>query len=280
MAGPDVNEDVPFRHYGLKHRSIAWISTRLFDNTTYTVRHGLLKGMKRKGGLGWVPAMLSPGVMTAEQQFWSNLNLSGMTVYDVGAFHGLLTMFFASRAKKVVCFEPNTQNRERLMENLRLNRMANVEVRNTGVGSRRQTLKMVSSPLMPGFSSVNEKTVEELMRAGVETVAEEISIVTLDEEILQAGLPVPDFIKIDIEGWELEALRGARKTLELHSPAMFLEMHGETIGEKKCKVAEIVAFLREADYRSIRHIETGTMISPENSSAAMQGHLYCQKAFR
>jgi FkbM family methyltransferase len=57
-------------------------------------------------GLGWVPAMFSSGLMTAEQQFWSSLNLSGMTVYDIGALHGLLTLFFASRAKAGVCFEP------------------------------------------------------------------------------------------------------------------------------------------------------------------------------
>jgi FkbM family methyltransferase len=278
MAGQEMNEDVPFRHYGLKHRSIAWISTRLFDNATYTVRHGLLKGMQRKGGLGWVPAVLSPGVMSAEQQFWSDLQLGGMTVYDVGAFHGLLTMFFASRAKTVVCFEPNTQNRKRLLENLKLNGIGNVQVRNTGVGSRRETLKMVSSPLMPGFSSVNGKTVEELLHAGVKTVAEDISIVTLDEEIPEAGLPSPDLIKIDIEGWEIEALRGARQTLAQHKPALFLEMHGETIAEKKRKVAEIVAFLWEIGYRNIRHIESGALITPENSAVAMQGHLHCRMA--
>jgi FkbM family methyltransferase len=234
--------------------------------------------MQRKGGLGWVPAMLSPGVMTAEQQFWSDLQLGGMTVYDVGAFHGLLTMFFASRAKTVVCFEPNTQNRKRLLENLKLNGIGNVQVRNTGVGSRRETLKMVSSPLMPGFSSVNGKTVEELLHAGVKTVAEDISIVTLDEEIPEAGLPSPDLIKIDIEGWEIEALRGARQTLAQHKPALFLEMHGETIAEKKRKVAEIVAFLWEIGYRNVRHIESGALITPENSAVAMQGHLHCRMA--
>src|SRR5271170_8134869 len=103
MADPNLKEDLPFRHYTLKHRAIAWISTHLFDNATYTVRHGLLKGMKRKGGLGWVPSSFSPGIVTAEQKFWSDLNLTGMTVYDVGAFHGLLALFFASEAKAVVC---------------------------------------------------------------------------------------------------------------------------------------------------------------------------------
>jgi len=248
----------------------------LFDSVTYTVRHGLLKGMKRKGGLGWVPARFSPGIMTAEQQFWSRLDLSGMTVYDIGAFHGLLTLLFASRAKAVVCFEPNTQNRKRLMENLTLNGIRNVEVRKAGVGSRQGTHKMVGSPLMPGGASVDEKTVEDLSRAGVKTAVEEIPIVTLDEEIAQANLPAPDFVKIDIEGWEIEALRGARKTLELYKPTLFLEMHGQTMREKRRKADEIVAFLWELNYRNIRHIESGTTITPENSSVAMQGHLYCQ----
>lgn len=274
---PDLKEDLPFRHYTLKHRLIAWISTNLFDTATYTVRHGLLKGMKRKGGLGWVPALFSPGNMTAEQRFWDDLNLRGMTIYDVGAFHGLLTLFFASRAKAVVCFEPNTENHKRLMENLKLNGIKNVEVRKAGVGSRQETHRMLWSPLMPGGASVDTKTVEELMRAGTPAV-EEISIVTLDQEIPQAGLPAPDFIKIDIEGWEIEALRGARNTLELHKPGLFLEMHGETMAEKRRKVAEIVAFLWEINYRSIRHIETGATITLENSSVAVEGHLYCQTA--
>jgi FkbM family methyltransferase len=276
MADSHLKEDLPFRHYTLKHRMIAWISMHLFDNATYTVRQGLLKGMKRKGGLGWVPKLLAPGTMTAEQQFWCGLDLRDKTVYDIGAFHGLLTLFFASHANAVVCFEPNTQNHKRLIENLTLNRIQNVEVRKVGVGSRHERRRMVGSPLMPGGASVDGKTVEELFRAGMRTVAEEISIVTLDGEIPQSSLPAPDFIKIDIEGWEIEALRGAGKTLASYKPDLFLEMHGETIREKRSKVAEIVAFLWDINYRRIRHIETGATITPENTSVAMQGHLYCR----
>lgn len=274
---PNSKEDLPFEHYTLKHRVIAWVSTHLFDGVTYTVRHGLLKGMKRRGGLGWLPAKFSPGISTLEQQFWSSLNFSGMTVYDVGAFHGLLTLFFASQAKAVVCFEPNTQNRKRLMENLALNGMKNVQVRPVGVGSRCETRKMVGSPLMPGGASVDGKTVEELLRTGMGTMVEDVPIVTLDEEIARASLPAPDFIKIDIEGWEIEALRGARNTLELYRPRLFIEMHGETLREKKRKAAEIIAFLWEIGYRQTRHIETGASIAPDNSEVAMEGHLYCER---
>jgi FkbM family methyltransferase len=277
MADSYLKEDVPFRHYAMKHRMIAWVSMHLFDRVTYTVNQGLLKGMKRKGGLGWVPKLLAPRTVTAEQKFWRGLDLRGKTVYDIGAFHGLLTLFFASQAKAVVCFEPNTQNHKRLTENLMLNRIQNVEVRKVGVGSRTERRRMVGSPPMPGGASVDGKTVEELFRAGMTTVAEEISIVTLDEEIPQATLAAPDFIKIDIEGWEIEALRGARKTLASYKPDLFLEMHGETIREKRRKVAEIIAFLWEINYRRIHHIETGVTITPENASVAMEGHLSCQR---
>jgi FkbM family methyltransferase len=240
MAAPDLTEDLPFRHYTLKHRLVAWISMHLFDTATYTVRHGLLKGMKRKGGLGWVPALFSPGIMTAEHQFWCGLNLSGMTVYDVGAFHGLLTLFFASQAKAVVCFEPNTQNHKRLTENLMLNGIKNVEVRKVGVGSRHETRRMVGSPLMPGGASVDGKTAEEFLRAGVRTVAEEISIVTLDEEIPQASLPAPDFIKIDIEGWEIEALRAIRWSYI--SRRCFSRCMARRYGRKGAKWPRLLAF--------------------------------------
>jgi len=273
-----LSDDAPFphSHYALKHRLEAWISLHLFDKFTYTVRRGLLKGMKRKGGLSWIPPMFSRADMTAEQQYLSDLNLTGKVVYDIGAFQGLLTLFFASRAKRVVCFEPNTQNHKRLLENVKLNAINNVDIRKVGVGSRKEKRKMVGSPLMPGIASVDEKSVEEFSRIWASPEVEQILVVTLDEEILQAGLPAPDIVKIDVEGWELEALRGASGTLESYKPILFLEMHGETVGEKKRKVAELVVFLWEHNYRSIRHIETGTMITPGNTSVAMEGHLHCQ----
>ena len=276
MTNAKSNEEVRFDHYTLKHRLIAWVSINLFGGVTYTVRHGLLKGMKRKGGIGWVPEIFHRGAVTAEQQFWSNLSLSGMTVYDLGAFQGLLTLFFATRAKRVVCFEPNTENHKSLNENLKLNGIKNVEVRKVGVGSSRETKTMVTNSLMPGGASVDGKMVAGLLRDGEGAVSEEISIVTLDEEIPNAGLPTPNFIKIDIEGFEIEALRGAQTTLKVHKPDLFLEMHGETMSEKKDKVAEIVMFLWENNYRKILHIESGSSITPDNSEVAMQGHLYCR----
>jgi FkbM family methyltransferase len=261
-------DELPFRHYSLRHRAIAWISRHLFDRVTYTVRHGLNRGMRRRGGLGWVPAFFLRGSQTKEEMFWCALALDGMVVYDVGAFHGMLTMFFASRCKQVVCYEPNELNRARLIENACLNNLINVEVREFGVGSEVGSATLSYGPAMAGGGTLDPNATAPVSQA--------VRITTLDHDIAAAKLPAPELIKIDIEGWELEALQGARQALAARHPALFLEMHGNTLREKQRKVSEIVAFLRDAGYQSILHVETGVEITPGNEGVAAEGHLYCQ----
>ncbi len=262
-------DDRPYRHYSLKSRMVSWVSQHLFDGVTYTSRHGLTAGMKRKGGLGWLP--MQPDA-TAEQHFWEKLDLAGRTIYDVGAFQGILTLFFASRGKQVVSYEPSSRNHARLLENVRLNHLTNVTVRNIGLGSSRRTASLCFMPLMPGGASIDAGAKESISR--FDHAAEQIQITTLDEDIRDNALPAPDFIKIDIEGLESEALLGARQTLAAH-PTLFLEMHGETMNEKRRKVAEVVAILEQAGYREILHVESSTRISSANASVAATGHLYC-----
>jgi FkbM family methyltransferase len=256
-------DDLPFEHYSLRHRAIAWISQNLFDRCTYTVRHGLIRGMQRKGGLGWMPA----GAPNKEEMFWRDLPLDGLVIYDVGAFHGILTLFFASRGARVVAYEPNEMNHARLIENIRLNNLTNVEVRKLAVGSRARSGTLLYDPSMAGGGSLNPDAAA--------PVSQTVQITTLDHDIAAASLPAPDLIKIDIEGWELQALEGARATLDAYHPWLFLEMHGETMREKKRKASAIVAFLCDAGYTDILHVESGVAITPGDETVAAEGHLYC-----
>src|SRR5829696_4306460 len=92
-------------HYSLRHRVIATLSQRL-DGITYTQRHGLIRGMRRQGGLGFLPAVLAGGDHeTAEHRFLRQLDLRDKVVYEIGAFQGILTLFFSSRAKEVIAYE-------------------------------------------------------------------------------------------------------------------------------------------------------------------------------
>jgi FkbM family methyltransferase len=184
-------------------------------------------------------------------------------VYDIGAFQGLLTIFYARTAKAVVAWEPNSRNRRRLMENVNVNRFSNVIVRPYGLSSTAARAEMSFDPLMPGMA-----TVDSGVAGGTEH--ETIELRTLDGE---EGLEPPDLIKIDVEGFELEVLKGGAKTLE-RGPDLFLEMHGADAKDKRRRVREIVDHLWARGYRRILHVETETEITPEKSAAASQGHLY------
>jgi len=244
----------------LKNQVVSWISKNLFDSVTYTVRNGLNKGLRRRGGLGWLPFESND---TPELRFWKQLDLDGKVVYDIGAFHGLLTIYFARRARMVVAWEPNSRNRRRLNENVRLNAFGNVIVRPYGLSSEPMQAKMSFDPLAPGRASID---------AGIAGGAEEeiVEIRMLDRE---EGLEKPDLIKIDVEGLELNVLDGGLKTLERH-PALFLEIHGADPEDKRERVKAIVNRLWSLGYRNILHVESGTRITPENTALAAQGHLY------
>jgi len=267
----------PFAHYPVKHRIVSWISRTFFDKLTYTVRHGLLKGMKRKGGLAWIPEVGGHASKTPEHQFLADLNLSGKVVFDVGAFQGLVTLFFARRAQHVVCYEPNSRNHARLCKNLELNRIQNVTVRKYGLGAKQCVSGMWWDPKMAGGATLTSTSMSSTIGGRADARYEEVQVTTLDQDLAEAHLPQPNLIKVDVEGYELAVLQGASCLLETKHPALYLEMHGETMNEKRANVRTVVAYLNKIGYEDILHIESGQKITRENCERASQGHLYAVK---
>ena len=263
-------------HYTLRHRVIASLSQRL-DGVTYTQRHGLIRGMKRRGGLGFLPAILAGGDHeTAEHRFLRSLDLAGRTVYEIGAFQGILTLFFSSRAKMVIAYEPNPPSYARVLQNLRLNGRTNVQVRHLAVGERAGSIRLLSDPLMPGGTS-GDPAVSKQIGAGPAVTAVDVPVVTIDEDIAAHALPAPDLVKIDIEGMELPALKGMAGTLAAHAPDLYMEMHGATMAHKDANVTAIVDFVTRLGYAELLHVESGERITAANATRGREGHLYCRK---
>lgn len=134
----------------------------------------------------------------------------GGTFLDIGANFGWYSCLFsrlAGEAGRVVAFEPEPRNFELLERNLLRNRCANVTALREGVAERAGELELhLYKASNPGRHSL-------LPMAGGETVS--VPVVTLDERLAALGLggqPI-DLMKIDIEGYELPALRGAAATL-------------------------------------------------------------------
>jgi hypothetical protein len=63
----------------------------------------------------------------------------------------------------------------------------------------------------------------------------QVRTVTLDDLVGREGVPVPDFLKIDVEGSEVSVLRGAETVLSIPLPAILLSTHGRSVHEECCR---------------------------------------------
>jgi FkbM family methyltransferase len=257
-----------FQPYTRIYRLIAAVSRRL--KFTYTIRNGLAKGMKRRGGLGFVPWI---GGDTAETLFLKSLNLTGKVVYDVGAFEGILTMFFSRSATQVISYEPNPQSRSRLETNIRLNGITKVRVRPVALSDARGHNRLVFDPLMPGAATSADLVAGQIKHRSQKFVELDVLVMRLDDDVIESSLAPPDLIKIDVEGLEQSVLRGAERTLTEHRPALYIELHGADDRDKRATARGVVDLLWGWGYRNIFDVENATNVRPE--TVAQPHHIFC-----
>lgn len=143
---------------------------------------------------------------------------SGDMVFDVGAFDGKTTLEFAAQVGthgRVVAFEPDPANFKQTRDALTSDSLGSIcEVRNTGFWSSITDLSFVTDQHTASQNRIAED--------GDQTV----SLVTIDSFVETETL-VPDLIKMDIEGAELQAIIGGTKTLQYHRPKLQICLYHE-----------------------------------------------------
>jgi FkbM family methyltransferase len=263
----------------IKRKIIGYINRMpAIDNFVYTAKHGPARGLKRQGGMGWLPSFV-PRMheWDAEETFLANQEWRGLTVYDIGGDQGQFTIFFAHRVGdtgQVVVFEPNPQSCRRILRNVQLNDFRNVWLLPLGLGERREALQFTFPALEPARGTA-VPAIANTIKKEVSVTGCEIEVNSLDAEIMRSGLPVPHFIKLDVEGMEYPALKGMQETLKTHHPRLSIEIHGADMSDKTANVRRVVGFLESLNYR-MRHIESDERITSLNADRACEGHLYCE----
>ena len=176
----------------------------------------------------------------------------GMTVLDVGGNLGLYTLLLSrlvGPTGRVITFEPDPDLFALLQRNCELNGCTNVEAHNLGLGGRRDRLVLRRMIFNSGDNTLGSGG-NGLFRREVT-----VGIVPLDEFLPDLR---PDFVKIDVQGWELEVLHGMRCTLAAcPAIALYLEYWPEGFRRAGYAASEFTTFLRERGYR-LRLAETGT----------------------
>jgi FkbM family methyltransferase len=137
-------------------------------------------------------------------------------VYDIGAHFGYYTLLSSKLVGdrgRVIAFEPSPANLARLYRHIELNRRINVQVLELAVSDHEGTAHF-----------------ETRTGSGVGHLADdgplEVKLTTLDS---LSQLPLPQVMKIDVEGAEVGVLNGAKSLFSKCKPVIFLSLHGDDL---------------------------------------------------
>jgi FkbM family methyltransferase len=180
------------------------------DRSSSSIEAEILKSTRLDGG--------------APKQRWRVLELGmdlispGSRVIDVGANIGIYALPWAAMNAGITvhCFEPNPAVRSRFARNAALNRLtARIRLHSEALSDHAGTATLYGNDDM---SSLNQR----VHTGAREAVPVVVQLARLDD-ILDAEGPPVSLIKIDVQGHELEVLRGAEAVISRHRPALILE---------------------------------------------------------
>ena len=189
----------------------------------------------------------------------------GDTVIDVGANVGTHAVFLSHlvrRDGRVLAFEPLEPNIMALRQTIaQRSRIPNITIVQTAVGNPGKARDDVVISV-PGDDLTQGSL--RLHRAGSwegQTSLREyrVSLTSLDAESDVQALPSIDFIKIDVEGGELDVWKGAAHTLRLHHPLVYCEVYEKWATSFGYTPGDLLAFARSFGYVGGRVISKGTV---------------------
>ncbi|MEC0258396.1 FkbM family methyltransferase [Paenibacillus lautus] len=181
---------------------------------------------------------------------WDRFITNDSIVFDIGANLGNHSVYFSkkTKAKKIHSFEPAQINFELLKTNCIQNQCTNIQFHNFAIGYSEGRASLNINNMNLGMSSVTPNT------------EGSIEIKRLDN----LDLEHPHFVKIDVEGFELEVLKGMEGVLIKSRPILWVEVTCDT-------VKLVCTFLAQYEYRIVDFFNFNVLFI-SNTSAAISEH--------
>lgn len=161
----------------------------------------------------------------AEQEFCKKVSRPGMTAFDVGANIGQFTLLLSSIAGSsghVFAFEASKENFKRLKIHILLNNCTNIVAEQFAVYNEDD--KLVKLNIFPlGYSAWNtlgkpNMLTRDYPKKKVEPIgSEDVQTITIDNYCRKNGINKIDYLKVDVEGAELDVLKGCQELLKRHA---------------------------------------------------------------
>jgi FkbM family methyltransferase len=196
----------------------------------------------------------------AERKFVERFLQPGMTVLDIGAYSGLYTLTASvrvGRAGHVIAFEPSPYQRKRLQWHVWLNRCGNVRIENTAIGGKEgEEIFFSVRGRSAGYSGLRPPEV----KAATRPIP--VRVTTLDSYLRQFAVGSVDFIKVDVEGGELDVFKGAVNLLKQHlRPVILCELEDIRTEVWGYKAKDAAAFVKSFGFRWFRPLPCGRLTS-------------------
>jgi FkbM family methyltransferase len=167
-----------------------------------------------------------------------------MVFLDIGANQGEYTLFAAKRLKKglVISFEPVPFMIERLENNIKLNVFENIRLMHYALSDKEGLLPIYdlkdNHEGLATFYSGDNKILREY----------HVPVKVLNDEFEKFAVDRVDFIKIDIEGGELPALRGADRVIRKFKPVIMVEINDATFKAAGYTSSDVLTFFSDLNY--------------------------------
>jgi FkbM family methyltransferase len=158
-----------------------------------------------------------------------------MSLVDVGGNIGSFFCQFLDKCQSVTVFEPIPRLNAVIRNSISYNREKKVTLVEKAAGDAPGTVKMLDNN---NSTVVNGHTSEQIIA---------IQVTTLDHEL--KGLSKIDFIKIDVEGYEMRVLNGARELIARHRPIFLVEVHPMYLEGFGQHHTDLIRFFEELGYR-------------------------------
>jgi FkbM family methyltransferase len=201
----------------------------------------------------------------------------GMTVYDIGANLGEVTLFAADRVGgngKVISFEPMKEAFEWLGHNVALNGdQDRVTCYNTALSDQKGELNLYAAKDPDPLGSYEDGLHTLFPSGGRNVLLHRVEVEKLDDRI--EDLPPPDFIKIDVEGAELFVLRGAMATLQKFHPQLLIEINAESFGAAGYDQQLVFDLLTGLGYQLFDVRRRGKLKPLDTSQKIILTNIYC-----
>ncbi len=207
---------------------------------------------------------------------WRYLNRflkQDMVFIDVGSNQGEYALFAAKRLTqgKVVAFEPVDKFYQQLCDNISLNRFNNLLTMNCGLSASPGSLPIYMTGELNAMEHEGLATLYPTTERG--HFVQEIQLKVFDDLIDSLAIDRMDLVKIDVEGAELSALQGMRKSLGKFKPYVLLEMNEITFKAAGYELATVVDFFKELNY-SIFKIGRDGILQPLRSPSGVNNCVF------